>query len=487
MNTTVEQLRLSNDFWKYFFDICSIPHPSGYEAQLRGFLLHKAEQSNLSCRVDSAGNLAIDRAAAPGCEKFPTIILQAHLDMVPQKAPGVEFDFLRDSIVPVIEDEWVTTGGKTTLGADDGMGVALAMELLTDRTLRCGALRALFTVSEETGLGGAENMDRSFLEADVLLNLDSDEPFTIGCAGGVRLVGCADLAMRKASLNTVGVEFALKGMRGGHSGVDIHLPLGSACCVINEFLRGLPGVEISTLHAGTLSNAIAREAVAVTALPAAALSDLERKLSDFNKHLNQIYTPADGEQIVLSAKVLPEVPGKVLESATQERLLDMWSKLPHGLLESTPDGKSVTSCNLAVVDGQENGEWSFILHPRSLYNEQRKDVSSRAAELLQSFGFSVAADSEYSSWRPQWDSPLLAYACKIYEELSGQPARKYVIHGGLEPGLFCGMNPTLQMLSFAPITRAVHSPQEKLNIPDVERSRRLLRVLLERANELQSK
>lgn len=483
MNTTVDNLRSRNEFWKYFFNICQIPHPSGHEAALRQYLQQSAEKCGLSCRVDAAGNLAIDRLAAVGCENYPAAILQAHLDMVPQKAPGVEFDFLHDSIVPVVEGDWVTTGGKTTLGADDGMGVALAMELLTDNSLQCGPLRAVFTVSEETGLGGAEDIDRDFLQADVLLNLDSDQPFTIGCAGGSRLSGAARLPQRAVSAQYCGVKFHLTGMHGGHSGVDIHLPVGSACCVINEFLRQLSAVEIAAVQAGTLHNAIAREAEVTAAIPAGLLENMSAVLDGFNARLNEIYLPSPGKKITLSCEKLASPPPQVLTSEAQTQLLELWSNLPHGVLE-TADNATVTSCNLAVVEGSADGEWKFILLGRSLYDEKRQAMMNDAVCKLQNAGFTAVIDSEYTSWRPCWDSPLLEFACRIYKELTNSEAQKTVIHGGLEPGLFCGMNPRLQMLSFAPLTQSVHSPQEKLNIPDVEKSRVLLRTLLERLNEM---
>ena len=485
MSTAIEKLLPDNAYWKYFLQICSIPHISGHEEKLREFLIAEAAKYALQCRVDKAGNLAIDRPAAPGCENNPVIILQAHLDMVPQAAEGVEFDFLNDAVVPMVEGDWVTTGGRTTLGADDGMGVALAMELLTDPALQCGALRAVFTVSEETGLGGAEDIDPDFLDADVLFNLDSDVTFTIGCAGGSRFVGTQKLAVTAAPENAVGLRFYLYGMQGGHSGVDIHRNVGSACRVMGDFVRDIAdmGFAVSAVKAGTLHNAIAREAECVGAIAESELDKVVELVKIYNTLLNTQFEPAPGGQIVLSVeKVAP--PAEVLTGEAQEKLLTVWDALPHGLLSACPDGSAETSSNLAVVEGSANGDWSFTLLVRSLYDAQREKVTNEALELLHANGFAGEVDSAYTSWEPKWDSPLLEMACAIYRDVMNKEPQKFVIHGGLEPGMFCGMNPKLQMLSFAPATCAVHSPQEKLSISDSEAIRKLLRALVEGIREL---
>ncbi len=478
MNTPVEKLLPDNSFWKYFLQICSIPHPSGHEERLRDFLISEAVKHNLLWRVDKAGNLAIDRAGAPGWENAPVIILQAHLDMVPQAAEGVEFDFLRDSIVPVVEGDWVTTGGRTTLGADDGMGVALAMELLTDDNWQCGALRGVFTVSEETGLGGAEDIDPEFLAGDMLFNLDSDVVFTIGCAGGGRFEGKAILPAQPPRPDGCAVKITLQGMHGGHSGVDIHLNVGSATVAMGEFLSSIASLELSGVSAGTLHNAIAREARVIAVIAPEDFEKLRQSAAEYTAEKLQKLIPAPDKAIILSVEKLPSLPGKVLTPAAQQKLFEVWNNLPHGVLAENPDHSTATSCNLAVVSGQAGSEWSFVLLARSLYDRERDAVINKAMELLQNNGFSAATDSVYSSWEPRWDSPLLEKACSIYHEITGKTAERFVIHGGLEPGIFCGINPDLQMLSFAPATQSVHSPQEKLSISDSETVRKLLRKLI---------
>ena len=482
MNTSIEQLAAGNKFWQYFFKICSIPHPSGHEAQLRDYLIREACSYNLQYRVDKAGNLAIDRAAAPGCEQYPSIILQAHLDMVPQVAENVVFDFLRDPIRPQVEGDWVTTGGRTTLGADDGIGVALAMELLTTNDLRCGKLRAVFTVSEETGLGGAEDIDPDFLDADVLFNLDSDVPFTIGCAGSSRFEGHRILESQPSPAEVMGIKINLGGMQGGHSGVDIHRNVGSAAKAALQIVKDLSelGFALSSVQSGTLYNAIAREAEITGILPPEALAAAISRLEKYANALNSTLEPAAGKRITVQLEQLPAVPEQILTAAACQDLLEVWEQLPHGLLSVCADNSSETSCNLAAVHGESGGDWGFILLARSLFDAKRIAVTDSALQLLHDHKFSGEVDSAYCSWEPKWDAPLLKFACDIYRELTGEEAARYVIHGGLEPGLFSGMNPRLQMLSFAPSTQSVHSPQEKLSIPSVEMTRKLLRNLCEK-------
>lgn len=475
---SVEKLLPDNAYWKYFLKVCSIPHPSGHEEKLRDFLIAEAVKHDLAYKVDGAGNLAIERPASKGCENAPRIILQAHLDMVPQAADGVEFDFLRDSIVPVVEGDWVTTGGKTTLGADDGMGVALIMEMLTADDLVCGALRGVFTVSEETGLGGAEDIDLSFLDGDILFNLDSDVVFTIGCAGGSRFEGKSLLAS-KAPAGDKAVKITLKGMQGGHSGVDIHRNVGSAAVEIKNFLAAAKDIELASIHAGTLHNAIAREAEAVIVIKNDELEAIKTLAKNFAQKLNQAFEPAEKSVIELEVEELTSQPEAVLTGESWATLLKVWQELPHGVLAVNSDNSTETSSNLAVVSGTAGKHFSFTLLVRSLYDKKRLEVTEKAIKLMQENGFTAAVDSQYTSWEPRWESPLLEYACKVYKSLTGKTAERFVIHGGLEPGMFCGMNPKLEMLSFAPATRSVHSPQEKLSISDSENIRKLLRKLLE--------
>ena len=378
--------------WEFFELVCSIPHPSGHEAALAGKLAEVAAGYGLSCRQDAAGNLRIDRPGAPGFEKSPVVLLQAHLDMVPQQAPGVEFDFLRDPIPVQLEGDWVTTGGKTTLGADDGMGVALAMELLTAPDLQCGALRGVFTVSEETGLGGAEDIDRDFLQADILFNLDSDVTFTIGCAGGSRFTAQSVLAHCAADKTHKAVTLTLKNMLGGHSGCDIHRNVGSAAVVMGKLLAelGQLGFALSSVHAGTLANAIAREAVAEGFVPPEHYAEIAAVVERYNKELNTELETDPAAPVILTLENAAAAPDEVLTFEAQENLLAIWNQLPHGVLEKERDNSTATSSNLGVVSGRSGNAWpddGFDMQTGNTdlchyYNSTRSAASSSTVRVL---------------------------------------------------------------------------------------------------------
>ncbi len=481
MTSTIEKQLPGNAFWKYFLRICAIPHLSGREGALRNMLVAEAEQHGLRTRTDRRGNLAIDRAAAPGCEKFPRLILQGHLDMVGQQAAGVEFDFLRDPIVPRLENGWVSTGGRTTLGADDGVALASAMELLCDPALVCGPLRAVFTVEEETGLGGALEIDPAFLDADILFNLDSDEDFTIGCAGGARLEGRGVLPCQAPTAGKIGMEFEVHGMHGGHSGEDIQRPYGSANRVLSDWLSEVATLELAGVDGGTLDNAIARDATASGVIAENALPELQKQVAEMAVKLNRAWTPAPGRTIEVSVRRIPP-PARVLTGDAQHKLLAALRTLPHGVLGKIGEATE-TSANLAIVRGTAGGEWLIVSHVRSLFNDKRRSLCDGVLHTLQTGGLNANLVSEYSSWTPDWNAPLLKFAQRVRQELTGREPVARVTHGGLEPGLFSRINPELAMLSFAPTHEFLHSPQERLNVESVENFRILLRTLVTRLQE----
>lgn len=478
MNTMLEKLLPSNAYWRYFLQICSIPHPSGHEERLRDFLCSEAEKYHLAWRVDAAGNLAVDRPAAAGFESAPLIILQAHMDMVPQVAEGVTFDFLHDPIPVAVDGDWVHTNSQTTLGADDGMGIALAMELLTDPELQCGALRGVFTVAEEIGLIGAGNIDRAFLDGGILCNLDSEKVFTIGCAGGARFAGEAVLESTAAGADMIGIQVTLNGMHGGHSGEDIQCNYGSAARELGFIAAEWQEViHLAAVNIGKLDNVIAPCGSFTGALESSQVAKLRRQAADIAQKLNEKFIPADGMQITLEMAEIP-CPEKVLTAQSQQKLLKLWNNLPHGLLAAAPDGSSESSCNLAIIHGQAGENWQIVELARSLYNDRRTDIAEKAMELMRNCSFDSRINSAYTSWPPRYESKLLEKACSLYFEVTGKTAVKSVTHGGLEAGFFSGLNPGLEMLSFAPKAEFIHSVQERLSISSSEEIRRFLRRLV---------
>ncbi|MBO5723009.1 MAG: hypothetical protein J6S19_07835, partial [Lentisphaeria bacterium] len=319
------------------------------------------------------------------------------------------------------------------------------------------------------------------LQADILFNLDSDVTFTIGCAGGSRFTAQTVPECCAADKSHKAVTLTLKNMLGGHSGVDIHRNVGSAAVVMGKLLAGISslGFALSSVHAGTLANAIAREAVVCGTVPPERSAEIAAVIEKYNKELNAVLETAPDAPVILTMESSAAIPDTVLTPEAQENLLAVWNRLPHGVLEKECDGSTGTSSNLGVVSGSSGSEWQFTLLVRSLYDARRNAVTNETLELLKNYGFTGAVDSAYTSWEPRRDSELLEFACRVYKDVLGKEPERFVIHGGLEPGLFCGMNPDLQMLSFAPATCAVHSPQEKLSISDSENIRKLLRALLE--------
>lgn len=473
-----------NAFWRTFLKICTIPHPSGHEAALRDDLAGTARKAGLGVRIDARGNLAVDRPAAPGCEHFPTVILQGHMDMVPQAAAGVSFDFERDPIRPLVEGEWVTTGNRTTLGADDGVALAGAMELMTDPTLHCGALRALFTVEEETGLGGAAELDPNFLEGDILFNLDSGAGgFTAGCAGGTRSEGCCAMPKTAPTLGNLGVTIKIGHLHGGHSGSDIHRNFGNANVILIALLREFPTLELSAISGGTLDNALSRDAEASGALPQELLAHLQERARVLAAELNRTleHNPAQPITVAVEAGA---APAAVWPGPRQQELLAMLASLPAGLLERSADGASETSANLAVIRGQAGESFRVVEHMRSLFNARREALAESVLDKMRRGGLNAHIVSQYSGWSPATDSPLAHFARQVYRDVVGHEPEFRVTHGGLEPGIFSGKNPRLAMLSFAPEHIDLHSPAERLNIASVAEFRALLRALVERAGEI---
>ena len=313
--------------WEIFELICSIPHPSGHEAALAEALSAMARERGLAVRRDAAGNLRIDRAAAPGFESAPAVLLQAHLDMVPQTAPGVKFDFLTDPIPPEIRGEWVVSGAGTTLGSDNGIGVAAAVALLFDPAWRGGALAGVFTVSEEVGLNGALALSPEMLEGTYLLNLDSEEEgeLYLGCAGGARLTLTFDAAFRPVSAGMTGVRCTVGGMAGGHSGCNIADRRGNAIRLLARLLKESPELQIASFDGGTCDNAIPREAVVSGALPAETFESFRRRAEAFEREAAGEFDAPPEFRIEVEAAPLPE---RVWTEEFRDRVLDALTAAP---------------------------------------------------------------------------------------------------------------------------------------------------------------
>jgi len=464
------------DVWRYFAEVCSIPHPSGHEAALARRVAALAAEHGLACRQDAAGNVRIDRPAAPGFGRRPRIILQAHLDMVPQAAAGRPFDFESQPIRPVVRGGWVSADG-TTLGADDGIGVALALALLFDARLKAGPLAGVFTVSEETGLVGARAIDPAFLKGDWLLNLDGggEGRFCIGCAGSGRLEVTFDTAPDPVGPGR-GAAVAVAGLRGGHSGSHIHERRGNALVFLVRFLLAEPSFRIGAIEGGSVDNAIPREA--------AALGIAGEPLAAMRRRADRLAAALAGEfeapkTFTITVSDAPR-PATAWNRAFQGSLLKAVAAAPNGVQAYSDAFRCVrTSSNLAAMHSS-GGRLTIRTSQRSLDDGERAALTGRIAAGFAAAGGTPKTGNVYPAWKPRPDSPLLRRAGDLYKTLTGGEAGWDVIHAGLEAGLFCRLNPGLDILALTPTLKDIHSPGERLEIASVQRVHRFLRALLER-------
>jgi len=467
--------------WKHFARLCGIPRPSGHEEGVRRYLLDFAAEHHLASAVDETGNVVIRKAATPGNDHAPAVILQGHLDMVPQKNLDRDFDFVKDPIQPVVDGDWVRADG-TTLGADDGMGVAAALAVLEDSTATHGPLTCLFTVEEETGLRGALNTAPDFLRGQYLFNLDTEEEGVacIGCAGGARTDFLFDIEWETTPEASCGLTLKVGGLLGGHSGMDINRGRGNAVKLMAETLeqaRQKFGFRTAALNGGNLDNAIPREAVALGALPDDRAADMSEWLTQFNAELAIRFKASDPDVNVTMVRA--EVPDRVWTLDLQQHVLAALVGCRNGaqsFVEGMPDLVE-TSSNLAAVI-TEGGGVKITTSQRSAVDRERDVLVADLERFFGTHGALSHRRSSYPGWPVEAHSPLTDLAGRVFRGLFQRDLRLEAIHAGVECGIFKGKNPKLQMISFGPQMEAVHSPDERVNIPSVERFYRFLLQLL---------
>ena len=469
--------------WKHFATLCAIPRMSRQEARLREHIRAWALAQGLAARVDTAGNLIINKPGSAGFEAAPAMALQAHLDMVCQKNAGSAHDFTQDPITPVRREGWLEAE-ETTLGADNGIGVALILATLEDRRLVHGPLEALLTVDEETGMSGAHGLAPGELRATAMLNLDTEEwgEFYLGCAGG------ADVNVRREGVPRplpAGHEvwrISLRGLRGGHSGADIHEERGNAIKLLVRVLMDLGKrleYGLCSLQGGTARNALAREAFARIALSAAAAPALAPFLAGQQAMLRRELRGVD-EALALDAA--PDVAGPLMASTEQQAWLRLLHAAPHGVrrMSRQVPGVVETSNNLGMVDlGPGEGSCNFMV--RSLLNEGTRVLAEEIASLFALGGTPAQITGEYPGWTPNPDSRLLALCQSVYRARFGGDSQIKVIHAGLECGIIGGKYPKMDIVSFGPTIRGAHAPGERVEIKSVEKCWNLLRDILSQA------
>ena len=463
--------------WEIFAMICGIPHPSGQEAKLAEAIANLAAEHRLRVRRDAYGNLRIDRPASPGFENRPAVILQGHLDMVPQAAPEAKFDFSADPVPAVAENGFVRSAAGTTLGADDGLGVAAALALLFDESFRSGPLAAVFTLSEEVGLNGAQALDPAFLAGEYLLNLDSEEEgeLYIGCAGGARLEADLPLEFEAVPPGFAAARLEVKGLAGGHSGCNIADRRGNAVRFLGEALLAGGTMRAASIRGGSLDNAIPREAEALVVLDPERWEETRLALAALEKRLRGQFSAPNAFTIALSEATRPE---RVWTPSIHERAVCALAGCPDGVLDMEERfGIPRTSTNLAAAF-ERGGFLVFRTSQRSLSDAERREATARVAAHFAALGATVKIDNEYPGWEPATRSKLLAKAVALYTELFAEKPQVKVIHAGLECGIFAGKQPGLDMLSFGPTILDPHSPSERAEIVGVERFYSFLAALV---------
>lgn len=455
-----------------FDEINQVPRPSKKEEKIRQYLLDFAAKHNLEVRTDAIGNVAMFKPATAGHENAPTVVMQAHMDMVCE-SNDKHFDFDNQPIKTVVDGDWLRAEG-TTLGADNGIGMAAALAVLIDKDLVHGPLEALFTVDEETGLTGAYNIGDGMIAGSILLNLDSedDAEIFVGCAGGVdtTCIFHYDRSMAPTDFHYFKLDIS-KGL-GGHSGGDIHLGRANANKVLSRFLYQLMSkheLSLCEIDGGNLRNAIPRAAHAVFGVHTNHKEDVRVA---FNNYVADIAEEYKGLETTLTLELESvDKPEFAVDSATTRRLIEALYSAPHGVISMSRDleGLVETSTNLASVKMKPDNQILVTTSQRSSVESRKWDIAMQVEALFKLAGADVTHGDGYPGWAPNMDSPIMKLAADAYEELYGvRPAIK-AIHAGLECGLFLEKNPGLDMVSFGPTLRDVHSPSERMYIPAVER------------------
>lgn len=454
--------------WNYFEDICQVPRPSKKEEKIIQFLLDFGKKNNLETKRDEIGNVLIKKPATKGWENIKTVVLQSHIDMVCEKNEGTKHDFDNDAIQPYIDGEWVKAKG-TTLGADDGIGIAAQMAVLTATNLEHGPIECLFTVDEETGLTGAFALQSGFFYGKILVNLDSEDEgeLFIGCAGGIDTTATLSYEQESVPENHVGIKVSVTGLNGGHSGDEIDKGLGNSIKLMNRFLWNAGNkydIRISDFNGGKARNAIPREAFALITVH----QDEKQGLIEY---FNEYYSAVKAELAITEPKLEMEIkqtttPEFVIDEDTQFALLNALYACPHGVYAMSMEMKGLveTSTNLASIKFIEDNKIFITTSQRSSINSAKHDISRKVESVFRLAGAKVEHGEGYPGWKPNTNSEIMRITETAYTKLFNKKPLVRAIHAGLECGLFLEKYPYLDMISFGPTIKGAHTPEERINI-----------------------
>ena len=480
MNKADYQKLLPSTLWSYFYDLTQIPRPTGHCKAVGEYVAAEGRRLGLETHVDAIGNILIRKPASPGLEERPVATLQGHLDMVPQKNSDKVHNFETDPIQTLQEGDWITADG-TTLGADNGMGVAISLAILADNTLKHGPLEALFTIDEEVGMVGANGLQPGFIKGDILLNIDSEVEgdLFVGCAGGIDVnVSLEYQDDHHPDEDEVGVRLMIRGLKGGHSGVDIHLGRANANKLMARVLKEAVsqcGALVAQIDGGNMRNAIPREAVALLSLKEDDTEALWELVSDFEELFNKEFTGIE-DHITVSLERCDR-PDTILPSEIQDALIHALNACQNGvisMLSEFPDTVESSSNLAQVCAGDGRILVRFLV--RSSSDSRKMWVASSIESCFLLMGARVEFDASYTGWQPNADSHIMKVMC---QEVYGKAPAIKVMHAGLECGIIQGVMPEMDMISFGPEIQHPHSPDERVNIPSVERTYRMLVRALE--------
>lgn len=460
--------------WRYFGEIMNIPRPSKHEEKISAYLQEFGKSHGLETLSDELGNVLIRKPAYKGYENAAKVCLQAHMDMVCEKNSTKQFDFLNDPIQPVLDGEWLTADG-TTLGADDGIGVAAILAILDDPTIEHGPLEALFTVDEETGLTGADGLSTEWLQSDILLNFDDEDEgeFCIGCAGGIDTTVAIDYTKVPVEDDTQAFMIKVSGLKGGHSGDDINKGLGCANKMLNRILwratfgKRPMGLRLASIDGGNLRNAIAREAEAIVTIPAQHEAEFRQLVSEMAEAIRfEFRTTEPTLQISLNTAAMPQ---SLIDEQTQNNLLNALYACAHGVLAMSREVPNFveTSTNLASVK-MDDKQIHIATSQRSSVESAKFAAAEKIEATFRMIGAHISHGDGYPGWTPNPESRVLHTAVEVYKRLFHHDPVVRAIHAGLECGLIGEKYPKMDMISYGPTLRGVHSPDERIEIKTVQ-------------------
>lgn len=460
--------------WENFYSLTQIPRPSGKKEEISAFLANYGRSLGLETIVDEIGNVIIRKPASAGYENHPGVILQGHMDMVPQKNSDKVFDFEKDPIEAYVEDngEWVTANG-TTLGADNGIGVATAMAILADKNVVHPPLEAFFTVDEETGMYGAFALKGGLLQGKTLLNLDSESEgeLYMGCAGGVDTTARFDFEPVETEEGDVALRVSIKGCKGGHSGCDINLQRANAIKLLFRFLKDAVAnyeARLAYVEGGSLRNAIPREASAIITIPADGLDEMKQLVADYEDLFIREFDGVE-DNISFTAEDV-ECPKTELPEDTQDFLIHAITLCPHGVYRMIPEMPDIveTSNNLAMI-GMENNQITVMCLTRSSVESRKEELRQIIQSAFALAGAETEFTGSYPGWKPNLHSHILEVMKGVYQKEFGNTPRIITIHAGLECGIIGRNYPGMDMISFGPTIEHPHSPDERVNIATVQK------------------